>query len=98
MRYRHIEFNISLSIPAARILQSAPRISSYSRHERGPYLAIHRSGGNNPDGPSAWLVHDENRSDDVFGMAYADALKLARKAAPLLDITVAEFMRFRRNE
>ena len=32
------------------------------------------------------------------GMAYADALKLARKAAPLLDITVAEFMRLRRNE
>jgi hypothetical protein len=32
------------------------------------------------------------------GLAYADALKLARKAAPLLDITVAEFMRLRKNE
>ena len=32
------------------------------------------------------------------GMTYADALKLARKAAPLLDISVTEFMRLRRNE
>jgi hypothetical protein len=32
------------------------------------------------------------------GLAYADALRLARKAAPLLDITVAEFMRLRKNE
>jgi hypothetical protein len=32
------------------------------------------------------------------GMIYADALDYARKAAPLLDITVAEFMRLRKNE
>ena len=32
------------------------------------------------------------------GLAHADALKLARKAAPLLDITVSEFMQLRRNE
>lgn len=32
------------------------------------------------------------------GLSYADALVLARKAAPLLDITVSEFMRLRRNE
>jgi hypothetical protein len=32
------------------------------------------------------------------GLAYVDAVKLARKAAPLLDIGVAEFMRLRRNE
>ncbi len=32
------------------------------------------------------------------GLPYADALKLARKAGPLLDITVSEFMRLRRNE
>ena len=32
------------------------------------------------------------------GLAYADALKLARKAAPLLDISVSEFMRLRKNE
>jgi hypothetical protein len=32
------------------------------------------------------------------GLPYADALKLARKAAPLLDITVAEFLRLRKNE
>jgi hypothetical protein len=32
------------------------------------------------------------------GLTYADALNLARKAAPLLDLTVAEFMRLRKNE
>lgn len=32
------------------------------------------------------------------GMTYSDALKFARRAAPLLDITVAEFMRLRKNE
>jgi hypothetical protein len=32
------------------------------------------------------------------GLTYADARKLARKAAPLLDITVSEFMQFRKNE
>ncbi len=32
------------------------------------------------------------------GLPYADALILARKAAPLLDITVSEFMRLRKNE
>jgi len=33
-----------------------------------------------------------------MGLAYADALKLARKAAPLLDISVSEFMRLRKND
>ena len=32
------------------------------------------------------------------GLTYADARDLAHKAAPLLDITVSEFMRLRRNE
>ena len=32
------------------------------------------------------------------GLSYSDALTLARKAAPLLDINVAEFMRWRKNE
>ncbi len=32
------------------------------------------------------------------GLPYTETLKLARKAAPLLDITVAGFMRLRRNE
>lgn len=32
------------------------------------------------------------------GLAYADALTLARKAAPLLDITISKFMRLRKNE
>ena len=32
------------------------------------------------------------------GMTYSDALKFAKRAAPLLDINVAEFMRLRKNE
>ena len=32
------------------------------------------------------------------GMTYSDALKYAKRAAPLLDITVMEFMRLRKNE
>ena len=32
------------------------------------------------------------------GMTYAEALRLARRAAPLLDIGVAEFIRLRKNE
>jgi len=32
------------------------------------------------------------------GLAYSESLKLARRAAPLLDISVSEFMRLRKNE
>jgi hypothetical protein len=32
------------------------------------------------------------------GMTYATALDYAKKAAPLLDISVSEFMRLRKNE
>jgi hypothetical protein len=32
------------------------------------------------------------------GMIYSDAFKYAKRAAPLLDITVMEFMRLRKNE
>jgi len=32
------------------------------------------------------------------GLAYQDSLNLARRAAPLLDLTVSEFMRLRKNE
>ncbi len=32
------------------------------------------------------------------GLAYAAARELAHKAAPLLDITVSEFLRLRKNE
>jgi hypothetical protein len=32
------------------------------------------------------------------GLPYSAAINLARKAAPLLDITVSEFMRLRKNE
>jgi hypothetical protein len=31
-------------------------------------------------------------------LTYADAMTLARRAAPLLEIKVSEFMRLRRNE
>jgi hypothetical protein len=32
------------------------------------------------------------------GLPYTESMKLARKAAPLLDISVAEFMRLRKND
>ena len=32
------------------------------------------------------------------GMTHADALRLGSRAAPLLEISVAEFMRLRKNE
>jgi hypothetical protein len=32
------------------------------------------------------------------GMIYADALTYAKKAAPLLDLTVTEFMKLRKND
>ena len=32
------------------------------------------------------------------GMTYSESLKLARKAAPLLDIEVTAFIRLRKNE
>ncbi len=32
------------------------------------------------------------------GLPYLEVLKLARKAAPLLDLSVSEFMRLRKNE
>jgi hypothetical protein len=32
------------------------------------------------------------------GMIYSDALKYAKRAAPLLDLNVLEFMRLRKNE
>lgn len=32
------------------------------------------------------------------GMTYSDAFRFARRAAPLLDVGVAEFMRLRKNE
>jgi hypothetical protein len=34
----------------------------------------------------------------TWGMTHSDALRLARRAAPLLDISVSEFMRLRKNE
>ncbi len=37
-------------------------------------------------------------SELTRGMIYDDALDYARKASPLLDITIAEFMRLRKND
>ena len=34
----------------------------------------------------------------TWAMSYSDALRTARRAAPLLDIGVTEFMRLRKNE
>jgi hypothetical protein len=41
--------------------------------------------------PTVRIVREMSR-----GLTYADALNLARKAAPLLDISVSEFMRLRK--
>ena len=43
--------------------------------------------------PTARIVREMSS-----GLPYADALNLARKAAPLLDITISEFMQLRKNE
>ncbi len=43
--------------------------------------------------PAARIVREMSS-----GLTYLEAIKLARKAAPLLDIPVSEFMRLRRNE
>jgi hypothetical protein len=43
--------------------------------------------------PTAKIVREMSA-----GLSHQEALKLARKAAPLLDISTAEFMRLRKNE
>ena len=43
--------------------------------------------------PAARIVREMSS-----GLTYLEAIKLARKAAPLLDIPVSEFMRLRKNE
>jgi hypothetical protein len=43
--------------------------------------------------PTERIVHEMSG-----GLSYSDALNLARKAAPLLDITISEFLRLRKNE
>jgi len=47
---------------------------------------------------SAGMANCEIARELTRGMTYSDALKFARRAAPLLDITVADFMRLRKNE
>jgi len=43
--------------------------------------------------PAARIVREMSS-----GLTYLEAIKLARKAAALLDIPVSEFMRLRKNE
>jgi hypothetical protein len=43
--------------------------------------------------PTARIVREMSS-----GLPYLEAIKLARKADPLLDIPVSEFMRLRKNE
>jgi hypothetical protein len=47
---------------------------------------------------SAGMSTREIARELTRGMIYLDALKFAKRAAPLLDMTVAEFMRLRKNE
>jgi hypothetical protein len=47
---------------------------------------------------SAGMTTREIVRELTRGMTYADALKLARRAAPLLDLQIPEFMRLRKNE
>ena len=47
---------------------------------------------------SAGMTTREIVRELTRGMTYSDALKLARRAAPLLDIAATEFMRLRKNE
>ncbi|MDQ6630842.1 MAG: hypothetical protein M3Y82_03685 [Verrucomicrobiota bacterium] len=47
---------------------------------------------------SAGMTTREIVRELTRGMTYADVLKFARNAAPMLDISVMEFMRLRKNE
>ncbi len=51
-----------------------------------------------PMARSAGMTTREIVRELTRGMTYADALKIARRAAPLLDIQVSEFLRLRKNE
>jgi len=48
-------------------------------------------------GSSGWPTRRIVRAMSA-GLTYADARELAHKAAPLLDITVSEFLRLRKSE
>ena len=47
---------------------------------------------------AAGLTTTEIIRELTRGMTYTEALKFGKRAAPLLDITVGEFMRLRKNE
>jgi hypothetical protein len=44
------------------------------------------------------LVDNQNRADDQRLGAFSEALKVAREWTPLLDLTISEFMKMRKNE
>ena len=46
---------------------------------------------------STGMTHREIVRELSRGMTYSEALRYARRAAPLLDLTVSEFMRLRKN-
>ena len=46
---------------------------------------------------AAGMGHREIVRELTRAMSYADALRLARRVAPLLDMKVSEFMELRRN-
>jgi len=68
------------------------------RHRRGRQRtkAVHWPGIT--DHYSVFLAKPPARESFRSSQTKAEALKLARKAAPLLDISVSEFMRLRKNE
>jgi hypothetical protein len=47
---------------------------------------------------SVGMTTNEIVREMTMGMTYSDALVFAKRAAPLLDISVREFMRRRKNE
>jgi hypothetical protein len=47
---------------------------------------------------SAGMTTREIVRELITGMTYSDTLKFAKRAAPLLDISVSEFMCLRKNE
>ena len=47
---------------------------------------------------SAGMTTREITREMTRGMTYSDALRFAKRAAPLLDIRLSEFMRLRKNE
>src|SRR5206468_9898209 len=90
------EHEIAQSGHDTNLYKHSRTAARFLANERRLHPAIHRPGSAHPAGKASQLAHDQNRPDNVFGLTHADGLKLARKAAPLLDIGVSEFMRLRK--